>query len=76
MIVNECYLLLSIFKRFCKITKSDYWIRMSVCPSVRTEQPGSHEADFHEILYSSIFRKSVEKIQVSLKSDKNNWHYT
>jgi hypothetical protein len=27
--------------------------------------------DFHEILYLNIFRKSVEKIQVSLKSDKN-----
>jgi hypothetical protein len=27
--------------------------------------------DFHEISYLSIFRKSVAKIQVSLKSDKN-----
>jgi hypothetical protein len=26
--------------------------------------------DFHKILYSSIFRKSVGKIQLSLKSDK------
>jgi len=24
----------------------------------------------------SIFRKSVEKIQVSLKSGKNNWYFT
>jgi len=24
----------------------------------------------------SIFRKSVEKIQVSLKSDKNKWYFT
>jgi hypothetical protein len=32
--------------------------------------------DFHEILYLSIFRKSVEKIQVSLKSDKNNGYFT
>jgi len=30
------------------------------------EQFGSHWADFHEITYLSIFRKSVEKIQVSL----------
>ena len=36
------------------------------------EQLGSHRTDFHEILYLSIFRKSVQKIQVSLKSDKNN----
>jgi hypothetical protein len=36
------------------------------------EQLGSHWTDVHEILYLSIFRKSVEKIQVSLKYDKNN----
>jgi hypothetical protein len=35
--------------------------------SVRMEQLGSHWTDFHEIWYLSIFRKSVEKIQVSLK---------
>jgi hypothetical protein len=27
---------------------------------------------FHEICYLSVFQKSVEEIQVSLKSDKNN----
>jgi len=31
---------------------------------------GSHWTDFHDILYLSIFRKSVKKIQVCLKSDK------
>jgi len=36
------------------------------------QQLGSHWTDFHEILYLSIFRKSFEKFQVSLKSDKNN----
>jgi len=36
------------------------------------EQLGSHWMDFHDILYLSIFRKSVEKIQVPLKSDKND----
>jgi hypothetical protein len=25
---------------------------------------------------TDVFRKSVEKIQVSLKPDKNNWHFT
>jgi hypothetical protein len=50
---------------------------MSVCPSlVRTEQLGSHWMDFHEIWYLSFFRESVEKIQVLLKSDKNNGHFT
>jgi hypothetical protein len=32
-----------------------------VCPSARMEQLGSHLSDFPEILYMSIFRKSVEK---------------
>jgi len=48
---------------------------LSVCnfvrASVRVEQLGFHWTDFHEI-YLRIFRKSVKKIQVSLKSDKNN----
>jgi len=36
------------------------------------EQLGSHWTNFQEILYLSIFRKSVTKIQVLLKSDTNN----
>jgi hypothetical protein len=32
--------------------------------------------DFHEILYSSVFRKFVDKIQVSLKSDKYDGYFT
>jgi uncharacterized SAM-dependent methyltransferase len=36
------------------------------------EQLDSQWMDFHEIRYVTIFRKSVEKIQVYLKSDKNN----
>ena len=35
------------------------------------EQFGSHWTDFHEICYLYIFLNSVEKIQVSLKSDTN-----
>ena len=35
------------------------------------EQFFYHWADFHEIVYLNIFRKSV-KIQISLKSGKNN----
>jgi hypothetical protein len=57
------------FTRVRKISKSDYWLR-HVCPSVRMEQLGSHRTDFNEIWYLSVFRKSVEKIQVLLKSDK------
>jgi len=40
------------------------------------EEVVSHWADFHEILYLRIFLKYVEKIQVSLKSDKNNRYFT
>ena len=36
------------------------------------EQLGSHSTDFHEIWYLRVFRKYVEKIQLSLKSDENN----
>jgi hypothetical protein len=39
------------------------------------EQPGSHWTDFHKIWYL-IFWKSVEKIQVSLKSGKNNVYFS
>jgi hypothetical protein len=39
---------------------------MSVCPSIRVEQLGSHWTDFCKIWV--FFRKSVEKIQVWLKS--------
>jgi hypothetical protein len=49
---------------------------MFVCPSVRMEQLSSHWTDFHEIWFFRIFRKSVEKIQASLKSDKNNGYFT
>jgi len=48
---------------------------MPVRPSLRTEQLGSHRTDFHEILFE-YFPKTVEKIQVSLKSDKNNGRFT
>ena len=40
---------------------------MSVCPSVRMEQFGFCETDFHEILYMRIVPQPAEKIQVLLK---------
>ena len=66
---------------FGKTTKNDYWLR-NVCPSVRPssymERLGSHLTDVHEIRYLSIFffRKSVQKIQISLQSDKNDGYFT
>ena len=45
------------------------------CLSVRMEYLGFQSTDLHEIWYLSIFRKSVEKFKVLLKSDKNNWYF-
>jgi len=47
-------------------------VRPSVRPSVSMEQLGSYWTDFHGITFLSIFRKSGDKIQGSLKSDKSN----
>jgi len=47
-----------------------------VCLSVRMEEHGSRWTDFREIWYMRFLRKSVEKIQVLLQSDKNNGHFT
>ena len=45
---------------------------LPACLPVRMKQLGCRWTDFHEIWYLSIFRKSVEKIQVSVQSDNNN----
>ena len=47
-----------------------------VCPSLRMQQRDSRRTDFREIWYMNIFRKSVDKIPVLLKSDKNNGYFT
>jgi hypothetical protein len=60
---------------FAKLRKATVSFVMSVRPFVSGEQLGSHWTDFCEILYLIIFRKSVETIQVSLKSAKNNGHF-
>jgi hypothetical protein len=55
-----------------KLRKSTISFVMSVHPSVRIEQLASNWTEFHKIRYLSIFRKSVEEIQIPLKSDKHN----
>jgi hypothetical protein len=52
------------------------WSCLSVRLYVHIEQLCSHWTDFNEILYLSIFRKCVQKIQVSLKHDRNNGYRT
>jgi len=61
---------------FTKLPKATTSLVMSVRPSARMEQLDSHWTDSHEISYWSIFRKSVEKNQVSLKSDQNKGYFT
>jgi hypothetical protein len=58
-----------------QIAESDCQLRV-VCPSIRMELLASHRTDFYEIWYLLVFRKSVHKIQVSLKPDKNNGYFT
>ena len=49
--------------------------KTSVCPSAWSNSAPTGRI-FHEIWYLKIIRKSFEKIRVSLKSDKNNGHFT
>jgi len=75
----KCNVILYLFQFLCSFTKlheTTVSFVMSVCLSVRMEQFGFYWTDFHEILNSITLRKSVEKIQVSLKSDKNNCYFT
>jgi len=60
---------------FAKLRKMTISFVTAVRPSVRMEL-GSYWKNFHEILYLRIFRKSVGKMQVSLKSDKNKGYFT
>jgi len=70
-------LFLGACTKFRKATSS---FNLSVCPStrppVRMVQLSSNWTEFRDNWYSSIFLKSVEKIQVSLQSDKNNGYFT
>jgi len=56
-----------VFAKLGKVT-----IRPSFRPSVHMEKRCFHWTDFPQIWYLSIFLKTVEKIQVALKSDRNN----
>ena len=69
--VNCMFPFVGAFEKVRKATVSFVMcVSPSVLPSVRTELIGSHQTDFHEIWYLSSIRKFVQKIQVSLKSDR------
>jgi len=69
-----------ICRHYSKIAKSEYYVRLSVSlsvrPSSRMEQLRSQLTDFHEIWYLNIFRKPIEKIKISLTSEKNNGYFS
>ena len=67
---------LTILGAFTNLRKATVSVVISALPPVRMEQLGCHWTDFHEIWYLSTIRKMVEKIQVSLKSEKNNGYFT
>jgi len=69
-------IVLAVFRRFRKISKSDSYLRLSVCPSVLMVQLGSHWTDCPKFDVGVLLEKPVEKTQVSLKSDKNNGYFT
>jgi len=64
-----------ILGAFAKLRKATSSFVVSVRLSVGMEKLGSHWTDFHEIWYLRFFRKSVKKIQVSSKPDKNNGYF-
>jgi hypothetical protein len=71
------HIFLGAFAKLRKTTISFVMpFRPSVRPSVRMEQLGSHWTDFYEIWYVNIFRCTVQKIEVALKSYKNNRYFT
>jgi hypothetical protein len=61
---------------FAKLRKATIIFVMSIPLTVCMEQLCTHWTHFHEILYFGIFRTSVEKIQVTLKSEKNDGYFT
>jgi len=68
---------LGVLAKLRKLTVSFVMaVSPSVRPFVRKGQIGSYQKDFHEILYLSVFRKCVKKIQISIKYDKNDEYIT
>ena len=72
--VQNCKIIPKFLCAFAKITKSDYWLR-HVCPSAWNISAPTGRI-FMKFDIWIFFRKSVEKIYVSIKSDKNNGYFT
>jgi hypothetical protein len=72
----EVMITLLLLRHIRKIAKATIKFIMSVRLSVRMEHLGSLWIDFYEIWYLCIFQTYIEKIQFSLKSDRNDWYFT
>ena len=71
--IHEVRVLKPCLVEFAKLRKGTLSFVTSVCRSVHPSARmllSSCSTNFHKIWYLSIFRKSVEKIQVSLKSKR------
>ena len=75
-VLVEIFVLQFVFRRVRKISKATTCLVMSVRPSVHMGNLDFHWTDFRESWYMSIFRITVEKMKVSLKSDKNSGFFT
>ena len=64
----------SILGIFSEVQK--HLLLWHICPSVHMYQLSYHRTDFREIYYWQILLKSVQKIQICLKVDKNIRHLT
>jgi hypothetical protein len=72
----EQWLLASSCLSTCLCLSVCMYVCLAGWPSARMELLGSPSKAFHKIWYFSIFWNSVEKIQVSFKSDKNNKYFS
>lgn len=67
------YYFLPFVRTLAKLGKATISFYLSGCPQ---EQLDSHWTNFYEVLYSGVLIKSVEHIQIWLKSDENKRHVT
>jgi hypothetical protein len=63
-------------RALAKLRQETISFTMSIRASGPMEQLGSQWTEFHKISYFTIFPKSVEKIQLSLKSVNNSGYFT
>ena len=77
------FFLSSFLGAFAYYRKTPIHVRPSVCPvclsvcvSVRMHQRGSHWTDFREVLCWGLLRRSIGKLHIWWKLDKNIGHFT